>query len=208
MSIVIYGRRSSANVQKVIWICMEVGLLFETQDFGGKYKGTDANFFMKMNPNGKIPVIKYNNFILYESNAIIKYISEKKQFLNARNSQVNAIVNQWIDWASFSLGSPCQLLTAHMVHLPLEMRNTLKILEAKNIINSMLKIMNIQLLQTNYLAGNDFTLADIPAGCWFNRCRNFEIDMSEFKGISSWAEKLYQRKAFQLAVVSAPIPPN
>ena len=208
MSVIIYGRKSSANVQKVIWLCTEAGMSFKTIDVGGKYHGNDSESFLKMNPNTKIPVLDYNNFILYESNAIIKFISEANSFLIPTDIKMNAMVNQWIDWASFTFGVPCQLLTAHMAHLPLDERNPKKVIEAKNIINKMLEILDVQLRKTSYLVGDNFSLADIPAGCWFNRCRNFEIDMSSFEGVTGWAKRLHNRKAFQSAVVAAPIPPN
>ncbi len=208
MAIIIYGRRSSANVQKVIWICTEVGISFVTKDIGGKYGGNKAQNFLKLNPNGRVPVLDYNNFIIYESNTIIKFISETHAFLNNNDIKWNALVNQWIDWGSFTFGVPCQLLTAHMAHLSIEKRDPNKVIEAKIIINEMLTILDQQLIKTNYLVGNNFTLADIPAGCWLNRCCNFGIDMSQHKGVTAWAKRLYKRKAFQSSVVLAPIPPN
>ena len=72
----------------------------------------------------------------------------------------------------------------------------------------MLKVLDVQLCKSYYLVGDNFSQADIPAGCWFNRCRNFEIDMSSFEGVISCAKKLCDRKVFQSAVVAAPIQPN
>jgi len=95
-----------------------------------------------------------------------------------------------------------------MAHLPLEERDPKKVIEAINIINKMLKVLDLQLCKSSYLVGDKFSLADIPERCWFNRCRNFEIDMLSFEDVTSWAKKLYDRKAFQSAVVTAPIPPN
>ena len=51
MSVIIYGRKSSANVQKVIWLCTEASVSFETIDVGGKYSGNDSKNFLEMNPN-------------------------------------------------------------------------------------------------------------------------------------------------------------
>ena len=62
MSVTIHGRRSSANVQKVIWLCTEAGISFETIDVWGKYKGNDSEIFIKMNPIEKV-ILDYNNFI-------------------------------------------------------------------------------------------------------------------------------------------------
>ena len=64
-----------------------------------------------------------------------------------------------------------------MAHLPIEKRDPNKVIEAKNIINKMLKVLDVQLCKSYYLVGDNFSQADIPAGCWFNRCRNFEIDI-------------------------------
>ena len=208
MPVIINVRRSSTNIQKVISICTEMGITYETIDIGGQYKENDSEIFIKMNSNEKVSVLDYNNFIIYKSNAIIKFIYEDNNFLIPADIKVNALVNQWIDWASFIFGVPCQLLTAHMAHVPLKERDPKKVIEAKNIINKMLKVLDVQLCKSSYLVGDNFSLADIPAGCWFNRCRNFEIDMSSFEGVTSWAKKLYDRKAFQSAVVAAPIPPN
>ena len=189
-SVNIHVKRSSVNFQKVIWLCTEVGIPFETIDIGGMYKGNDSESFIKMNLNEKVSVLDYNNFIIYGSNVIIKFISEYNNLLIPAYIKVNALVNQWINWASFTFGILCQLLTAHMAHLSLEEREPKKIIEAQNIINKMLKVLDVQLCKSSYLVGDKFSLADIPAGCWFNRCRNFEIDMSSFEGVTSWAKTL------------------
>ena len=118
-----------------------------------------------MNPNEKVSVLDYNNFIIYGSNVIIKFISEDNNFLIPAYIKVNAHVNQWIHWASFTFGVPCQLLTAYMAHLSLEGRDPKKVIEAQNIINKMLKVLDVQLCKSSYLVGDNFSLADIPVGC-------------------------------------------
>ena len=208
MALKIYGRRSSANVQKVVWICCEGGLKFETENFGGKYGGNESDEFKSMNPNGRIPVLKDNDFILYESNSIIKYLSRQYKIFDLGNIKKEALINQWIDWSSYTLGTPCSVLTAHSVSLPSELRNTDKVIESKKEIRQLLKILNYQLLINDYVAGKEFTLADIPAGCWINRCKKLDVDMSDFNGIIKWLERLNNRTAFKFAVVSAPMPPN
>ena len=165
MPVIINVRRSSNNIQKVISICTEMGITYETIDIGGQYKENDSEIFIKMNPNQKVPVLDYNNFIIYKSNVIIKFIYEDNNFLIPADIKVNALVNQWIDWANFIFGVPCQLLTAHMAHVPLEERDPKKVIEAKNIINKMLKVLDLQLCKSSYLVGDNFSLADIPVGC-------------------------------------------
>ena len=73
----IYGRASSANVQKVTWLCTEIGLPYERQDVGGEYGGNDQDWYLKLNPNGRVPTIDDGGYVLWESNAIIRYLAEK-----------------------------------------------------------------------------------------------------------------------------------
>ena len=208
MTLKIYGRRSSANVQKVVWLCCEANLKFDIENFGGKYGGNESNEFKSMNPNGRVPVLQDNDFILYESNSIIKYLSRKYKIFDIDNIEQQALINQWIDWSSHTLAAPCSVLTAHKYSLPIDLRDKEKVIESKKQILPLLKILNDQLLINDYVVGKNFTLADIPAGCWFNRCRNLNVDLSDFHGIIEWSTRLDNRSAFKSAVVSAPMPPN
>ena len=119
----IYGRKSSANVQKVHWICLEGNLEFKAINIGGKYGGHNSMEFKQINPNSTIPVLKDNDFIIYESNSIIKYISDKFNIIKSNNQKNIALNNQWIDWASLVFGLQCATYTAHNMLLPIEQRN-------------------------------------------------------------------------------------
>ena len=111
----IYGRKSSANVQKVHWICLEGNLEFKPIDIGGKYGGHTSPEFKQINPNSTIPVLKDNDFIIYESNSIIKYISDKFNILKSDTQEKIALNNQWIDWSSSVFGLNCSTYTAHNI---------------------------------------------------------------------------------------------
>ena len=123
MAIKIYGRLSSANVQKVIWFCKEANISFESLIYGGIHGGTKTSKFAKLNPNSKVPVINDDNFFLYESNAILRYLSNNYKFLQNKNHKIQGLIDQWVDWTSFTFGRQCSLLTAHKLSLPLEKRN-------------------------------------------------------------------------------------
>ena len=73
----IWGRVSSVNVQKVVWCCDELGLAYERIDCGGKFGLNDTPAYLAMNPNGLVPVIDEDGFILYESNAIVRYLAAR-----------------------------------------------------------------------------------------------------------------------------------
>ena len=208
MSIKIYGRKSSCNVQKVLWLCSELEIDIETRDYGGKYGGTKEESYKALNPNSTVPLIDDGGFFLYESNAIIKYLSNKYNYLPLENPKMIAVRDQWMDWAGFTLAAPCAIITLNLILLPPDKRDPSKVLRAKEQVLILLKILDNQLINNKYILGEEFSLADIPAGCWYNRCLKFDFDFSKFRGISNWSLALSKRKPYQNAILSAPMPPN
>ena len=204
----VYERNSSANVQKVRWICSEGNLEFKTEIVGGKYGGLTSPAFIRLNPNSTIPVLKDGDFILYESNSIIKYISDKFDILKSDTQEKIALNNQWIDWSSSVFGLNCSTYTVHNMLLPIEQRNTALASEAKKKIYSCFELLNKQLEKTNYLLDNELSLADIPVGCWINRCVVLGLEIAEFKLLEKLYINLKERRAFKTEVFSAPLPPE
>lgn len=206
--ITVYGRKSSANVQKVRWICSEGNLEFKTEIVGGKYGGLTSPEFIRLNPNSTIPVLKDGDFILYESNSIIKYISDKFDILRSDTQEKIALNNQWIDWSSSVFGLNCSHYTLHNILLPIDQRNTTLAIEAKKKIYSCFKLLNKQLEKTNYLLDNELSLADIPVGCWIHRCVVLGLEITEFKSLEKLYVNLKERSAFRTEVFDTPLPPE
>src|SRR5882724_7654268 len=71
----ILGRKTSSNVQKVLWCCGEIGIAFERNDIGGEFGGNKAPDYLALNPNGLVPTIDDDGFILWESNVIVRYLA-------------------------------------------------------------------------------------------------------------------------------------
>tara|TARA_B100001248_G_scaffold256668_1_gene238040 strand:+ start:101 stop:724 length:624 start_codon:yes stop_codon:yes gene_type:complete len=204
----VYGRKSSANVQKVHWICKEGNLEFKQIDVGGKYGGHTSTEFKKMNPNSTIPVLKDDSFVIYESNSIMKYISNRYNILKEDNDEKSALNNQWIDWASLVFGLQCATYTAHNMLLPIEQRDPNIASETKNKIVSSFEILDNQLYKNEFINDDKLGLADIPIGCWIHRCIILNLDFSQFKSLERWYKKLKENYGYKDAVISAPLPPN
>ncbi len=208
MAIKIYGRLSSANVQKIIWFCEYANINVINLNYGGVHGKTQTTEFKDMNPNSRVPVLDDDNFILYESNAILRYLSKKFDILVEEKNEISGKIDQWIDWGSFTFASPCSLLTAHKLSLPREQRNKLIADKAKNDIFSLLDILNNHLAKKDFIVDKKFSLADVPLGIWCHRCVNLEISFDNFPNISNWYTNLKKMNSFQKTVVSAPLPPN
>ena len=186
----VYGRKSSANVQKVHWICKEGNLEFKQINVGGKYGGHTSTEFKEMNPNSTIPVLKDDNFVIYESNSIIKYISNRYNILKEDNDEKSALNNQWIDWASLVFGLQCATYTAHNMLLSIEQRDPNIASETKNKIVSSFEILDHQLYKNEFINDDKLGLADIPIGCWIHRCIILNLDFSQFKSLERWYKNL------------------
>ena len=152
--------------------------------------------------------MKDGDFILYESNSIIKYISDKFDILKSDTQEKIALNNQWIDWSSSVFGLNCSNYTLHNILLPIDQRNTTSATEAKKKIYSCFELLNKQLEKTNYLLDNELSLADIPVGCWINRCVVLGLEIAEFKSLEKLYVNLKERRAFKTEVFSAPLPPE
>ena len=208
MAIKIYGRLSSANVQKINWFCNYANISVVNLNYGGVHGKTQTNEFKDINPNSRIPVLDDNNFILYESNAILRYLSKKFNILVEEKIEINGKIDQWIDWGSFTFASPCSLLTANKLSLPQDQRDELIAEKAKKDILVLLRIIDNHLIKEKFIGGKKFSLADIPLGIWCHRCVNLDISFNNFTNIRNWYFKLNKMNSFKKTVVSAPLPPN
>ena len=95
----IWGRTDSSNVQKVLWCCGELGLQFDRFDVGGKFGGNKEKPYLDMNPNGLVPTIQDGEFILWESNSIMRYLVDKygQGKLLPSTAEGRANSNRWMD---------------------------------------------------------------------------------------------------------------
>ena len=75
--LIIWGRRNSNNVQKVLWLCEEIGLGYEHEDAGGEFGRTRDPDMLARNPNAVVPTIEDDGFVLWESNAANRFSSSR-----------------------------------------------------------------------------------------------------------------------------------
>src|SRR5512147_2782473 len=121
----VWGRTDSSNVQKVLWCLAELGVDFERQDWGGKFGGNKTQDYLAMNPNGLVPTIKDGDFILWESNSIMRYINAKygndKLLPSTPEGMANA--NRWMDWQLSVLNPTIVPLFWNLIRTPEDKRD-------------------------------------------------------------------------------------
>jgi len=199
----IWGRTDSSNVQKVLWCCGELGIEFERLDWGGKYGGNDDKTYRQMNPNGLVPTIKDGDFILWESNSVMRYLNAKygagKLLPATPEGLGNA--NRWMDWQLSTFNSAIVPLFWNLIRTPREKRDPKIVQAALEKTTKAWQTVENQLAKTRYLGGEEFSLGDIPLGVWAYRWFNLPTDRPDFPNISKWYERLTQRKPYQTHIM-------
>ncbi|KMN05709.1 glutathione S-transferase family protein [Pseudomonas helleri] len=197
----IMGRASSINVRKVLWACAEMEIPFEREDWGAGFKSTRTPEFLALNPNAMVPVIQDGDFILWESNSIIRYLATRYNASNLypHEAKARARVDQWIDWQASDLNKSWSYAFMSLVRHSPEHQDSLALAAACNDWSRHMEILNRQLESTGaYVAGNEFSLADIPIGLSVNRWFETPLAHPDLPAVSDYYERLSQRPSYLL----------
>jgi glutathione S-transferase len=198
MSLVLYGRKTSANVQKVMWTLGELDLPFRQIEMGGKFGGLDTPDYRGMNPNSLVPTLKDGEFVLWESHAIVRYLCAKhaNETLWPVDLQARALADQWMDWTSARFQPAWLGVFSAVVRARPQDRKAEDVSRAVAAANACFEIMDAQLTRTPYLTGSDLTYADIVAGASLYRWYSMDIERKRFAGVEAWHKRLLDRPAF------------
>jgi glutathione S-transferase len=199
----IWGRTDSSNVQKVLWCCGELGLQFERLDWGGKFGGNKDPEYAAMNPNGLVPTIRDGDFVLWESNSIMRYLNAKYgngQLLPA-SPEGMAGANRWMDWQLSAFNPVIVPLFFATIRTPPENRDPEAIKNALDKAVRAWQAVEDHLAKNRFLGGEEFSLGDIPLGVWAHRWFNLPIQRPNQPNIQRWYEALKQRKPYQTHIM-------
>jgi glutathione S-transferase len=195
----VWGRRSSFNVQKVLWLIGELELAHEHVDAGGKFGGLDTPAFLAMNPHGRVPVIQDGAATMWESHAILRYLAARYaagKFWSA-DAVARARVDGWMDWSQTSL-QPDFLggVFWGFYRTPEDKRNRPAIRAALKRCAGHFEKLDRLLEGRPYLLGDALTLADFTTGTSLYRYFELEIERPPLPQVERWYRTLQQRKAF------------
>ena len=191
----IWGRLSSVNVQKVVWCADELGLAYERIDAGGKYGVNDTPTFLAMNPNGLVPVIDDEGFVLYESNAIVRYLSARSGSgtLWPQEPRARADVDRWMEWQSTAYTPAMGPAFLQLVRTPADRRSGETVEASRQKTDKLSGILNAHLAGRRYLTGETFTAADIVVGCAVHRWLKLPLERTLRPHLERWYADLNAR---------------
>jgi glutathione S-transferase len=191
----IWGRLNSHNVKKVAWLAVELGLKFERIDMGGQF-GMDATYLAK-NPNALIPTIEDGDFVLWESNAILRYLAARyggERWWPA-DAMTRALADRWMDW---QFGYADAQRDAFLQNVRTAEDDRKPELIATSVANSasLLAVMERTLSEQTWLSGDAFGIGDIPMGVYAWTWFNLPIDRPTFPAIENWYARIRQRPGY------------
>ena len=199
----IIGRRTSANVMKPLWAADELGLDYERVDVGGKFGGNREPGYLAMNPMGLVPTLVEDGFTLWESNAITRYLCGKhgRGSLCPADPRVRAIADTWMDWQQTACAPMMFPVFWGLVRVPEAERD-------HDAINADIErgldvwgVLDRHLADRAFVAGDTFTMGDIPIGPQAHRWLNLVEKRPPMPNLESWYRRLTERPAFRKNVM-------
>lgn len=195
----IVGRRTSGNVMKVLWAADELGVAYTQRDVGGPFGGNDDPAFRALNPNGLVPVVVDDGVVIWESNAIVRHLASRYGHgtLCPANPGVRAQADQWMDWQQTTVGPMITPIFWGLVRTPPEKRDTGAIARAIRTGHAVWGLLDAHLARHPYVAGEHFSMGDIPLGPHAHRWFNLVDDRPPMPHLEAWYRRLTERPAFR-----------
>jgi glutathione S-transferase len=192
------GRATSGNVQKVIFALEELGLPYERKDYGRQFENTTTAQYAALNPMKKVPTLVDGDTVVWQSNTILRYLANKTgSALYPADAAQRSQVERWMDWLLAEL-NPAYLAgfrdskKAEGERAPDTATN----------LGNELALLEERLAKSAWVAGTQFSLADIALGPIIKRCIGFQLGLPAMPRTQAWIAALLKRPAFQKATAT------
>jgi glutathione S-transferase len=203
----IWGRKNSVNVQKAMWGIGELGLAHERIDIAGDFGGNREPPYLALNPNGLVPTLQDGDFVLWEANSILRYLAgiHGRGSLEPADPKARAHASQWMDWQLSVLGPAIRDAFWGLIRTPPEQRDQKAIDASKTATTAAIRILDGQLARSPYVAGDAFSIGDIPVGAVSYRFRELVPERPAFPHFERWYALISARAAFRDHILSMPL---
>jgi glutathione S-transferase len=196
----IWGRANSVNVQKVLWCLSELDLSYQRVDAGMAFGRNRDPDYLAMNPNGRVPTLVDGDFVLWESNSIMRYLV----LAYAEGSPIypeapkrRASVDRWLDWSLSTLQPVDRPVFWALVRTPIDERDMVAIQKDADAEAVVWRIADAQLATRRFIEGDDFTIADIALGAYARRWFGVEgVTKPRLANLERWFAEFASRPGF------------
>lgn len=195
----VLGRINSINVQKVMWCTAELGLAVDRHDIGMEFGGNDTPEYLAKNPNGLIPTLQDGDLTVWESNTIVRYLTEAYgtgPWALATPGE-RALASQWMDWYLTTMHAPLSNVFRTLIRTPETERDMTAVEKAAQATNRLWLMLEAHLEGRDFVLGGSISIGDIPVGCAVYRWFNMDVERPELPNVTAWYERLQARKPYQ-----------
>jgi glutathione S-transferase len=202
----IWGRANSSNLKKVTWLCEELALPYNRIDAGMSFGVVNTPEYRKLNPNGLVPTIEDDGFVLWESNAIVRYLAAKHSAGNVwpTDLKVRADADRWMDWCTSTLWPSFRPVFWNLIRTPADKRSQKEIDEGAQKTGEVLARLDAHLAGRKFVAGDQLTIADIAFGPIVYLVQNVPFERPRLANYDAWYARISDRPAFR-KVVALPV---
>ncbi|SCZ37033.1 Glutathione S-transferase [Afifella marina DSM 2698] len=199
----IYGRPNSINVQKVVFCLDEIGLTYDLVLAGRQHGHVDTPEFRKMNPNGLVPVLVDDGFVLWESNAIVRYLCAQHSAgaLWPDDLRVRADADRWMDWQTTTFGPAIGPAFYNLIRQPDDARDHAAVSTSQKKGEACAAILNEWLSDRPFVSGETFTMGDIAIGAIVLRWLNLPLERAPAPNLEAYCARIMERPAGRKALV-------
>ncbi|WP_026380167.1 glutathione S-transferase family protein [Afifella pfennigii] len=197
-----YGRPNSINAQKVHFCLEELGIAYEWVMAGMEHGVVDSPEYGRMNPNRLIPVIDDEGFVLWESNAIVRYLCARYGAggLWPEDLQTRASADRWMDWQTTTFSPAFTPAFHNLVRTPEGERDLAAVEAGKRKGEAAAAILDDWLASRRFVAGEAFTMGDIPIAAAAHRWLNLPLERREAPHLERYYREVMQRSAAATAL--------
>ena len=196
----IWGRLNSHNVKKVAWFAEELGLPHVRHDVGGQF-GMDADY-LALNPNALIPTINDDGFVLWESNAILRYLAARhggERWWPA-DPATRALADRWMDW-QIDYAEAQRDAFVNLVRRAPGDRDATAISRAADRCAHRLQVLDRHLAGQPWLSGATFGIGDIPMGAYIHTWFTLDIPRPDLPHVADWYARLKSRPGYDRVTI-------
>ena len=184
----IWGRISSINVRKVVLAAQWMGIAFERMDAGLAFGINKTPDYLARNPNGLVPLIEDDGLTLWESNVIVRYLCAKHSpgRLYPESLPARFDAERWMDWQQTTVSPAGRTAFIQLIRTPAEQRSAELIAQSTAAMEPLLNVVDAHLARQPFMAGNAFTMADIPIACETHRWHGLPVQRAARPHLERW----------------------
>ena len=195
----LWGRTNSINVMKVLWACTELNLAYQRIDAGLHHGVVDTEAYGEMNPNRRVPTLRDGDFVLWESNTIVRYLAarERRHDLLPDDPRGRADAERWMDWATSTLAAPMTTIFWQLIRTPVDRRDAVAIERSQAETVRCFGLLDRELSRRSHLSGDALTVADMAVAPFVHRWLALPIEHPTLPALDAYYRQMMMRPAFR-----------